>query len=329
MSSRTLSRDELYKLVWTTPMLRLAKDFGLSDVGLAKVCRKHDIPTPPPGYWAKKQHGKKVRQTPLPTATADAPATITIEVQPPPVPPSPPPPPRVVHDSKLAPLVTETRRPENKLEVAETLHGPHPLITAARKGFVDAEPDTYGLLNPRLVDGKRCLDINVSKAAIDRSLRLLNALLKGLDRLGMKVGYTNETYLKTLDLTMAGERFDIRVREKTKRQPHVMTEAEQREKARWQYTRIPSYDYVGTGIFELTLTGGGRYSGRTRSWIDTSNHRIENDSLRWPWPFWNSRTKRRSPASSRSVTNERSVSGRTAGTSFSNSGRKNKSGLTG
>jgi len=50
---RTISRQELYALVWQTPMSRLAKSFGLSDVGLRKICVKHDIPTPKPGYWAK------------------------------------------------------------------------------------------------------------------------------------------------------------------------------------------------------------------------------------------------------------------------------------
>ena len=46
----TLSRGELYAEVWSVPMLRLGSKYGLSDVGLAKVCRKHDIPLPPRGY---------------------------------------------------------------------------------------------------------------------------------------------------------------------------------------------------------------------------------------------------------------------------------------
>ena len=49
-------------------MTRLAKEFGLSDVALHKICRKHEIPTPPLGYWAKKAHGKPVTNKPLPKA---------------------------------------------------------------------------------------------------------------------------------------------------------------------------------------------------------------------------------------------------------------------
>jgi hypothetical protein len=32
----TLSRSRLYELVWTTPVTELAKQFGISDVALAK-----------------------------------------------------------------------------------------------------------------------------------------------------------------------------------------------------------------------------------------------------------------------------------------------------
>ena len=59
----TLTRQELYELVWSTPMTKLAESFGISDVGLAKICDRHRVPTPPRGYWAKKEAGRKVKQT--------------------------------------------------------------------------------------------------------------------------------------------------------------------------------------------------------------------------------------------------------------------------
>jgi hypothetical protein len=42
----------------------VAKRYKLSDVGLAKVCRKLNIPRPGRGYWAKKAAGKFVPKTP-------------------------------------------------------------------------------------------------------------------------------------------------------------------------------------------------------------------------------------------------------------------------
>jgi len=45
-----ISRGELYRLVWEMPLTKLAGEFGISDVGLAKACRRHKIPTPPVGH---------------------------------------------------------------------------------------------------------------------------------------------------------------------------------------------------------------------------------------------------------------------------------------
>ena len=59
-------RDSLYEEVWATPMAKLAKKYGISDVGLAKVCRKLAIPLPRRGYWAKKEAGQAVEKLPLP-----------------------------------------------------------------------------------------------------------------------------------------------------------------------------------------------------------------------------------------------------------------------
>jgi hypothetical protein len=57
-----LSRQELYDRVWAAPIQKLSSEFGLSDVGLAKLCRRYNIPVPPRAYWAKKQAGKRVQQ---------------------------------------------------------------------------------------------------------------------------------------------------------------------------------------------------------------------------------------------------------------------------
>ena len=48
-------------------MAKLAQKYGISDVGLAKVCLKLAIPVPGRGYWAKKDAGQAVEKIPLPT----------------------------------------------------------------------------------------------------------------------------------------------------------------------------------------------------------------------------------------------------------------------
>jgi hypothetical protein len=64
--SITLTRQELYNRVWAEPVHTLAKQFGLSNVGLGKACRRHNIHVPPRGYWARKTAGHTMRQPPLP-----------------------------------------------------------------------------------------------------------------------------------------------------------------------------------------------------------------------------------------------------------------------
>jgi len=58
------NRGEIYEQVWTQPVHTMAKQYGLSDVGLAKICRKLLIPIPGRGYWAKKAAGKPVPKQP-------------------------------------------------------------------------------------------------------------------------------------------------------------------------------------------------------------------------------------------------------------------------
>lgn len=51
-----ITRKELYRRVRETPARTLAKEFDFSDVGLAKACRKHQIPLPSAGQWTKVRH---------------------------------------------------------------------------------------------------------------------------------------------------------------------------------------------------------------------------------------------------------------------------------
>ena len=42
----TLTRQQLYNLVWSKPVRDVAKDFGMSDVALAKRCLLYTSPSP-------------------------------------------------------------------------------------------------------------------------------------------------------------------------------------------------------------------------------------------------------------------------------------------
>lgn len=60
----SLSRQELYEPAWSAPVERLGKDWGLSGRGLAKGCRRLQIPVPPLGYWARFSAGARTARPP-------------------------------------------------------------------------------------------------------------------------------------------------------------------------------------------------------------------------------------------------------------------------
>ncbi len=65
MPQRKLSREELFALVWEKPTSEIAKELGLSDVAIGKLCAKLQVPKPPRGYWARVQAGKRPRRPAL------------------------------------------------------------------------------------------------------------------------------------------------------------------------------------------------------------------------------------------------------------------------
>jgi DNA-binding Lrp family transcriptional regulator len=42
-----LTREELFLLVWERPTREVARELGISDVALAKRCKKLQVPKPP------------------------------------------------------------------------------------------------------------------------------------------------------------------------------------------------------------------------------------------------------------------------------------------
>ena len=61
-----IDRVTLFDLVWSKSMVQLAKEWRISDVGLAKACRRLQVPLPGHGHWAKTRAGMRVRRPKLP-----------------------------------------------------------------------------------------------------------------------------------------------------------------------------------------------------------------------------------------------------------------------
>jgi hypothetical protein len=54
-------REKLYREVWEEPVSRVAERYRCSDVYLARICRKMQVPLPGRGYWAKPKERRRPR----------------------------------------------------------------------------------------------------------------------------------------------------------------------------------------------------------------------------------------------------------------------------
>ncbi len=175
MHSRiTFTREEIYNLVWEKPMSRVAAEYSISDVGLAKLCARHDIPTPPRGYWARLEAGRAPSRPPLPPSKNNWPIQLRVT--------------RPEEQSgeildKLALAIADARKPENRIAVAERLQAPCALVREARAALNDAEPDDLGILKRPA----SCIDLRVSRAQLPRALRIADALLNAFANQGWEV----------------------------------------------------------------------------------------------------------------------------------------------
>ena len=61
-----LDRSTLFERVWSIPVDKLAKEWGLSDRGLSKACSRLKVPVPSRGYWARVAAGQRVHRPKLP-----------------------------------------------------------------------------------------------------------------------------------------------------------------------------------------------------------------------------------------------------------------------
>jgi hypothetical protein len=245
----TITREELYKQVWATPMSHLAAEYGISGNGLAKICDRLQIPYPPRGYWAKKAAGQKVVQYRLPEQAGDTPSEVTISPTPPPVPP--PQVPKEVEDKLSA-----TREQTKGVTVPERLGRPHPIIAQwldeRERQKREARNDPWRR--------QRLSELNFSEMD-HRRHRILSTLFKTLEQHGFKVklGDRHEVYFE-----IERERVDFKLREKQRRVRRPLTEDEKRYRFMSDRGWVQELQPTGTLIFtlETRLVDGAKHEWR-------------------------------------------------------------------
>jgi hypothetical protein len=234
-----LSREQLYEEVWKTPMHRLCAKYGLSDVGLAKVCRRMDIPRPPRGYWRRLSTGAKTRKPSLPPPGDFTQLEVTLNG-------------RDKIPEKIV-VNRETKIPARSPLVDEALNDPHPLVALTRDRFENASEDSSGVL---ITKAKRVLGLRVSRPQLDRCLRLMDTLFKSWEAEGLSIEILSEgdgtqhgTFLRS-----GNERLQIAIQERVEEYDPGPTD-EEKLHPKWEWKKRTA----SRATSELTLFLDGEH----------------------------------------------------------------------
>lgn len=254
-----VSRQTLYDQVWSTPMARLAKEYGISDVALAKICKKLKVPYPGRGYWRRKETGKAVKQLPLPPNSDPGKQAVTIYP--------------TIRPDALEPVSEETTQrimaeqtPEQKIEVPDRLGKTHRLLSGHLTEWRSASIDEYGAIRSGSL---RQLNIRISPQHLSRGLRIMNTLFAALETRGYQVGI-QDGFRKAFGVRINGEPVQFGLEEKFQR-----IERQEKKNQRpdpWGYRR---YEYVPTGLLALKITEWGA-DGLQKTWSDGKTTKLEN-----------------------------------------------------
>jgi hypothetical protein len=241
---RKITRAGLYELVWKTPMHTLAPEFGISDVGLAKLCRRNGIPLPPRGYWAKLQFGKRVRRPPLPKPVQGQREDLIIEASPPreALPDLPP---------EIAAAIEAEQNAAELIAVPQSPK-PHPIVATWER----ARQPSYG-------------PPNFTPETESRRCRIASVLLRELEKRSAKI---TAKYQHKFEIAIFGQTIEMTFAEKLAQVKLPLTPDELKQS--WYRERGYKTELRPTGLLRLRFENYFDVPIR-REWMETQEKPLE------------------------------------------------------
>jgi hypothetical protein len=267
-----LSRTDLYEQVWAIPMRTLAPQYGISDVGLKKACKRHKIPTPSAGYWAKKAAGKAPSRPGLPEIKDGWLQHVSFNVRAYGHPCSK----RDWFDAKLAALAAADQDFPPIL-VSASLDDPHPLLARTiawhkKCGEYERRDAKQQYREPAQPKGVVSVWAESDELLV-RAYRIMDALLKGFTARGFGLrGSPDDGYVHLL---IDGQKLEFSLCSCTCRVPHEWTKEEAVRVQRWGDLYAPrQWDHVESDQLALEFNKPG--SWQTRSWSEKRGYKLED-----------------------------------------------------
>ena len=248
VKEKILTRIELYDLVWSTPMSSVAKGLAISDVGLAKLCRRHGVPHPGRGYWAQKSAGKAVERPKLPAPPPGVPDPIHFRI------------PETLSDAEAAPeipaevkeWIEREERPENRIHVPVRVHAYHPLLVKVKQALEAASWDSRGARVSRR-DG---FEVSVAPRSVRRACLILHALVTALEKRGFRLS-AKKQWNHQSSVELLGEEVSFNLRERYRRRPDISSPKEDGVTSNRTSSSRPHPVFDPIGILRLTVSSYG------------------------------------------------------------------------
>ena len=235
-------RAVLYKEVWQYPVVEVAKKYAVSDVTIHKICRSLDIPTPPPGYWAKLRAGKEVSIPPLPKSDRRD----------------------VITGSRTQKIHT----PSTEEQIQHLSEEDRTAVMAVASQIVMV--DEQEKMNPKVAacykkakagQTTEILD-SIAKETLPRAVKILDTLVKTVIPLGIEID-------DKLRFSIGKDSVSLRFSESTTEVPHQLTKEEKmalleyedaKKHKRWaREPQIRKYDHIYNGTLSLGINDKRRF----------------------------------------------------------------------
>lgn len=247
-------RDVLHRAVWARPLRDVARDYGISDVALARVCRRLEVPVPGRGYWAKRAAGNATPAPSLKSPSAGTPRELRLTSKSRGT--------RVAPPDEILARVAREHESAGAIVVREGSRR-HGLVAATLRVLRDARVHPDGRLHGAHHDA---LDIIVAPASLDRALAVFDALISGLSARGLPVRVTQRGRERTRSravcsrVTIDEVDVDLRIVEPTILDPESQRPAPSRRmltarEAHFERLMRPPLRYVPSGSLQLMAEG--------------------------------------------------------------------------
>jgi hypothetical protein len=285
MAEEIKTREDLYKVVWSKPMLKLAEEYGISGRGLAKLCERLAVPVPPRGYWRKVSLGQRIKKTPLPKTEFTRHALWKNELS-------------------LQDLETRRKGEQERIEIFE-----NPEIEIKDEAIRDIAINTFheeqkripmAILNEQEItnpmvkkfiqlhkSGKNTMPFHLHRGSLAIAVSDTCALRAGILIATILQGFKDrkweyvieggeESYNASMYVCLFQQQVHFSISESVVKKVIPLTEKETEEyRKKFKFGRVPKNKYINTATGRLKFTIKNGYS-ISQSWEDRNKHLIED-----------------------------------------------------